>query len=118
MRQGRTYTRLVNLVCAFFLFAIVIVSSTLWAGDVSASASNVPGQATVQEESVVPKQSDWRFFVSLYGWLAGVEGTVVNAGQGVDIDVPFSDILEKTTGGLMFYAEARWRKWFAAFDGT
>ena len=67
---------------------------------------------------VAPKQKDWRFFISAYGWLAGIEGSVVNAGNAQDVNVPFSDLAGLAEAGFMLDAEVQWRKWFVNFDGT
>lgn len=65
----------------------------------------------------VYEEKDWYFFASVHGWFPGIEGNVVSAGQGQDINVPFSDIISNTDSGFMFAAEVRKRKWFARFDG-
>lgn len=74
--------------------------------------------ATVLKRWTPARRSDWRFRVAPYGWLAGVDGTVVTEGQDTDIDVPFSDLADRTNGGFQLYVEARWKRWFVAFDGT
>ena len=74
--------------------------------------------ATVLKRWTPARRSDWRFRVAPYGWLAGVDGTVVTKGEETDIDVPFSDLADRTNGGFQLYLEARWKKWFVAFDGT
>lgn len=64
------------------------------------------------------REGSWGFFIAPYGWLTGVEGTVVTDGEGVDLDVPFEDFYESTRAGLQLYFEARRNKLFFAFDGT
>jgi hypothetical protein len=64
------------------------------------------------------RSSKWGFFLGPYGWLTGVEGTVVTDGEAVDIDVPFEDFLANTRAGLQLYFEARRNKLFLGFDGT
>jgi len=44
--------------------------------------------------------------------------TLVSAGDETNISIPFKDILDNLDGVFMVYAEARWRRWFGAFDGT
>ncbi|PQP35141.1 hypothetical protein C6A37_04080 [Desulfobacteraceae bacterium SEEP-SAG9] len=78
----------------------------------------VSGVAAGDFDTSTASEKDWRFFISVYGWLAGIDGTVVSAGKEEDIDIPFDDILEVTDTGFMLYAEAKWRKWFFGFDGT
>jgi hypothetical protein len=79
----------------------------------AAEAANTTGG----EDTGTPIK-DWRFSLAAYGWLAGLKGDVFTEGVKTEIDVPFSDIFEDTQAGFMMYAEARWRKWFASFDGT
>jgi len=71
-----------------------------------------------EKELRMNRDSKWGFYVGPYGWLTGVEGTVVTDGEETGIDVPFTDFLENTSAGLMFYFEARRNKLFLAFDGT
>ena len=62
-------------------------------------------------------QGDWRFSVAAYGWLTGINGDIYTSGIDTEVDVPFSEIFEDVDAGFMMYAEARWKKWFASFDG-
>jgi len=64
------------------------------------------------------KGSDWKVFIAVYGWLAGVDGRIVDGGETTDLDVPFRDLASATRGGFQGYAELRYREWFLAFDGT
>jgi hypothetical protein len=64
------------------------------------------------------RDSKWGFYIGPYGWLTGVKGTVVTDGEGVDIDIPFEDFLDRTSAGLQLYFEARRNRVFFAFDGT
>ena len=76
-------------------------------------------EATVLRQwAPAARRSDWRFLVAPYGWLAGVQGTVVTEGVETEIDVPFSELADRTNAGFQLYLEARWKKWFVAFDGT
>lgn len=74
---------------------------------------------TDEERAIRAARDDtWDFFVGPYGWLTGVEGTVVTDGDEVDINIPFEDFLDHVSSGLMVYFEARRNKMFVAFDGT
>ena len=77
-------------------------------------------QAPPQEDSKLRTDRDgkWGFLVAPYGWLTGVDGTVANGVESIDIDIPFDEFLERTQAGFMLYAEARWKRLFFAFDGT
>jgi len=69
------------------------------------------------ESAAKPARSDWGGALVIYGWLAGVKGTVAGDG-GTEIDIPFETFLDLTDTGFQMYAELRWRKWFIGFDGT
>lgn len=75
------------------------------------------GQKTDAETSSSETKS-WQFVVAPYGWLTGADVTVISDGDETNINIPFKDILKEVNGGFMLYAEARWRRWFGAFDGT
>ena len=62
-------------------------------------------------------KGDWSFSVAAYGWLTGIDGDIYTSGINTEVDVPFSEIFEDVDAGFMMYAEARWKKWFASFDG-
>ena len=65
------------------------------------------------------RESDrWHFGIQPYGWLADVSGTAYTDGQGTDFEVPFEEMLERTNGGFQLYMEARYKRWYFAFDGT
>lgn len=59
----------------------------------------------------------WEFSLAPYLWGISMNGEATVKDLTVDIDVPFSDILEKFNGGLMGRAEARRGRWFGVFDG-
>ena len=61
---------------------------------------------------------DWRFGVAAYGWIADVSGTTISNGTETGVEVPFEQAVENTEAGFQLYAEARWKKFYAAFDGT
>lgn len=72
-----------------------------------------------QEPLIREKPKDWNFGISVYGWLQSIEGTVTTAGvESPPIYVPFSEFIKNTDVAFELYAEARWKRWFASFDGT
>ena len=77
----------------------------------------INGFLEVASPDLDPRNDGWGAFVAVYGWLAGVKGTVVE-GESTEIDVPFEDFLSATDTGFQMYVEIRWRKWFIGFDGT
>lgn len=62
--------------------------------------------------------SEWGFKIAPYAWLAGTGGTIVTDGEETEFDLAFDDILKLTTGGFQINAEARYKRFFLAFDGT
>ena len=65
-----------------------------------------------------PHGSEWSFKIAPYAWLAGTGGTIVTDGEETDFDLSFDEILELTTGGFQINAQARYGRFFFAFDGT
>ncbi len=82
-----------------------------------AHATSVPA-AAVPAPAAAEAPRDWNFTIAPYGWLPNLTGTVVSDGTGTDIEIPSGDFLSATRFGFMLYAEARWKRLFAAFDGT
>lgn len=74
-----------------------------------------PANADTGEE---PGTSEWSFKIAPYAWLAGTGGTIVTDGEETDFDLSFDEILELTTGGFQINAQARYKRFFFAFDGT
>lgn len=64
------------------------------------------------------REEDPSFFIAAYGWLPSMSANVVTDGMDQEIEVPFGDLIENTSGAFQLYAEGRWRRWFLAFDGT
>jgi hypothetical protein len=56
--------------------------------------------------------------IAPYAWLAGTGGTITTDGVDQDFDLSFEDILDMTTGGFQIYTQARYKRFFIAFDGT
>jgi opacity protein-like surface antigen len=74
------------------LLISLLGSGSLFAGDMRP----VPAEAA----SYIP-QSDWEFEVLLYGWGAGIDGTIGVGGVTSDVDVKFGDILDNLDMGAM-----------------
>ncbi len=94
---------------------IPVTSGAALTREVDAYLSD-PSRAAAQSTSQ-PAKSDWGGSLIIYGWLAGVKGTVAGDG-GTEIDIPFETFFDLTDAGFQMYAEVRWRKWFIGFDGT
>ena len=67
---------------------------------------------------VDPQASEWSFKIAPYAWLAGTGGTIVTDGEETEFDLSFDEILKLTTGGFQINAQARYARYFLAFDGT
>jgi hypothetical protein len=87
--------------------------SPVSAVDDQASSGPITDAETSSSET-----KSWRFTIAPYLWLTGTDITVVSGNDETNINVPFKDILEELNGGIMLYAEARWRRWYGAFDGV
>lgn len=60
----------------------------------------------------------WKFGISPYAFLADTSGDVWTDGVKTSFEIPFDEILEVTNGGFQLYLEARYGRWYFAFDGT
>ncbi len=59
---------------------------------------------------------EWTADITPYFWTAGQNGDAVVLGQPVDIDISFSDVLDKLDLGLAGHMEANRNKWTLLFD--
>ncbi|WP_373504703.1 hypothetical protein [Aestuariivirga sp.] len=80
-----------------------------------ASASVTPAAAA--DLAPLPDTSEWRFTLAPYAWGVGLSGDVGVFGRGpVDVDIPFSDILENLDFAAMAVAEAHNGTWGVFVD--
>jgi hypothetical protein len=80
-----------------------------------ASGSMMPVSAA--DLAPVPDTSEWRFAIAPYAWGVGLSGDVGLFGRGpVEIDVPFSDIIEYLNFAAMAAAEAHNGTWGVFLD--
>jgi hypothetical protein len=77
---------------------------------------SVPDARTFVPDAHPPGEPDWRFSVTPYGWLSGVDGRVGSGGTETDVDVSFGDVLDRVDLALMGVFEARYRRWVGLFD--
>jgi outer membrane protein OmpA-like peptidoglycan-associated protein len=86
-----------------FAPASTVSSSSIWAPDITASpaATALPDAPMPWQDQMPPVRQystgnnasdNWRVGISLYGWFAGLHGTVGVAGHNAGIHVPFSDL--------------------------
>jgi len=94
------------------------VNPALPGSPVSAAEDEISAGSNSDAKPPPTETKSWRFVVAPYGWLTGADITVVSGEDETNINIPFKDILENLNGGFMLYAEARWRRWFGAFDGV
>lgn len=76
----------------------------------------VPDAQAVVPDAQPPAESAWRFSVTPYGWLNGVQGRVGSGGTTTDVDVSFGDVFDRVDLGLAGVFEARHRRWVGLFD--
>ena len=105
-------------IVALILIAVVAGSGTAFSSNITVDELSEDRKAENSSGSTSRQDKSWQVFAAAYGWLSDVNGISYDAGNKSEIDIPFSDIIENTQSGLMLYAEGRWRKWFASFDGT
>jgi hypothetical protein len=82
-----------------------------------ASAALAPANAA--DIAPAPDTSEWRFTIAPYAWGVGLSGDVGLFGRGpVEIDIPFSDILENLNIAAMVAAEAHNGTWGVFVDAN
>ena len=82
---------------------------------VLASANLTPAMAA--DLAPAPDTSVWRFTLAPYAWGVGLSGDIGLFGKGpVDVDIPFSDILENLDFAAMGVAEAHNGTWGVLVD--
>lgn len=63
------------------------------------------------------EEDTWQNEISLYGWFAGIDGTVAQtSGNGADISYDTSDILENLNAILMAGYQGRYNRWSIMAD--
>lgn len=73
--------------------------------------------ATAADLAPAPDTNEWRFTLAPYVWGVGLSGDVGLFGKGpVDVDIPFSDILENLNFAAMGVAEAHNGTWGVFVD--
>ena len=63
-------------------------------------------------------ENEWGHIILSYLWIVGIEGDARVGPVKTDIDVEFSDILDKFSGGLSLIYEGYNEDWLVYFDGT
>ena len=74
--------------------------------------------ANADTDTPTGHSNKWTFVVAPYAWLAGTGGTITTDGVDQEFDLSFEDIFDLTTGGFQIYTQARYKRFFVAFDGT
>lgn len=92
----------------YSLIGIVLLSfSGFWANTASA-------QGVIDSDE---SSSRWRSTLFLYLWAAGLKGTAGIAGNDVDIDESFSDLLDNLAGAFSARFESHKGRWGYFLDG-
>jgi len=72
-----------------------ILSPTLTALALFASATAFAGEFVSSKKTIVPEEERWRFALAVPGWMPGVEGTVGIDGINSEVDMGFDDLFNK-----------------------
>ncbi len=92
------------------LIAVFATAGYLGLTNSIAHAQTAPAAPEVQQPSVAnpgsggASENDWRFGLTLYGWLTSISGNVTARGQTVDINASFIDIVQKSDSLAAFDA--------------
>jgi len=86
-------------------------STTLLGLLAAAVITLVAPQAAAQSSS-----NEWEFAIAPYLWVAGMDGTMSIANQDLEIDVPFSDIIDNLDLALMGHFDMRNDRWVLMSD--
>src|SRR6478735_3489486 len=78
-------------------------SSVLTAGPVDSSKEVTTTQA--------PPENPWRFSLTPYGWMSGINGNISAGDRSASVDVSFKDVLSHLDMGAMFAAEIGYKRW-------
>ena len=94
----------------------LLASLTLAAVQAEAgSPADVPGGP--EERISLPSVGDWEFSLGLYGWAAGLDGTIGAAGFTMPVDLSFSEIFDSLDSSFMGLIEARRGDWMFQLEG-
>ena len=74
------------------------------------SALFLPGAVNAQESD------DWKFRITPYLWMLGLDGTTAALGQDMDVDASFGDIVDVLNIALSVNMELSKGKFFVVFD--
>jgi hypothetical protein len=94
-RCSTTFACFFSLICSLVIFEKPVPAADL--------------QSQPSEQLVEPAPKQWEFSFTPYAWAMSVKGNTTVAGQTIDVDASFLDIIEKsdTILGLMGHFEAR-----------
>ena len=70
------------------------------------SADPSPAPPLPDAPSATTTDDSWRFRISIYGWFAGVHGTVGVGGHNAGVHIPFSDLFHYLKGIIPIAVEA------------
>jgi hypothetical protein len=90
---------------------MVFVSSTF--GQEALTPTPIPGVSPAEKKADSPAKEKWKFEITPYFWMAGLNGDVTIKGIPADISMSFSDIMSDFKFGGQMHMEARKGKWGA-----
>jgi hypothetical protein len=67
----------------------------------------LPRASAIAQENAGTDSTQWRYFVSPYGWASGLRGDVGVRGRVAHVDISFSEILHHLDAAFMLPFEAR-----------
>jgi hypothetical protein len=95
---------------------MVFVSSTF--GQEALTPTPIPGVSPAEKKADSPAKEKWKFEITPYFWMAGLNGDVTIKGIPADISMSFSDIMSDFKFGSQVHMEARKGKWGLFLDAT
>jgi len=64
------------------------------------------------------EKQKWSHTLLTYIWIVGISGDLTVGSRSVDVDIEFSDIVDKFSGGVSLIYEGHNDDWLVYFDGT
>ena len=93
------------------LFTSAVLAASAAAGTTALDpSSGASGMTSTADEP-------WQFTLGLYGWAAGLDGTLGAAGYAAPVKLSFSDILDTLDMSAMGVGELRKGNWMFQFEG-
>lgn len=96
-----------------------VASEPLAVEQQSGPQSPAPAQGTEPAPAPAPTSDEgWKFGITPYLWMAGIQGTLIVGPVGIPVQQSFSDLTSNLDFGGSLRAEARRKAWSVLFDTT